>query len=330
VPGAVGILRRGSGPTLGIRADIDALPINETTGLDHASQHPGKMHACGHDGHTAILLGAAMKLRSFPFVGTLILIFQPAEETAQGAKAMLDSGVLDGLEFDAVLGLHNWPDLERGKIAVHSGPVMASADRFELTFKGRPHHPAQPENGDNVIGAMAATVQAFQEEILAKRVEASRAVVTVTEFNGDGQRARTAALGTIAGTIRCLSPAARSEVLDLMRMHLNAIAERYHVSVSSDLKPPCPACINDNGLAELASRTVAECFGQETLIRNIAPTMGTDDFGWFSQRQPALYLWIGGGSPHSHPLHSSKYDFDDSLLETGVRLWVEMSRRILG
>ncbi len=327
--GVLGVLRRGAGPVLGIRADMDALPIEETSGAPHRSLRHGVSHACGHDGHTAILLGAAERLAGTPFEGTLVLIFQPAEETGAGAAAMLESGALDGFDFAAILGLHNWPDLPLGQVALHPGAAMASADRFEISFAGRPFHPALPANGDDVMAAGSATVLALQESFLRRRRADTPAVITVSEFTTDGQRHLTPGALTLAGTIRCLDATSRAEAIAWVEEAARAAASRYGASCSVAVARGCPPTANSPHLRRALRAAAVEAVGEANVADTPRPTMGGDDFAYFLERWPGAYYWLGTGTEGARPLHAADYDFPDAALGTGIALWESVVRTFL-
>ncbi|EJB07044.1 amidohydrolase [Rhizobium leguminosarum bv. trifolii WSM597] len=325
--GVVAVLRRGIGRTLGIRADIDALPIVEANQLPHQSQIAGRMHACGHDGHMAILLGAAEWLASATFSGTLVLIFQPAEEIATGAKTMLDAGMLDDFDFDAFVGLHNWPSLPVGQIALHKTASMASADRFTIRLKGTPYHPAMLDRARSTLGAASSIVLKIQEDFA--RTTDEGIVISVSEFEADGQRSLTPSTVDLAGTVRALTVAGRESALAYLKDMTNDVCDRYRIASDLTISRACPACINSPELEGLVRKAAVKAAGIDNVRDDIPPTMGADDFGYFAQRWPCSYIWLGNGNP-DRSLHSASYDFNDDAIPVGVGLWVAIAELVLG
>lgn len=327
--GIIGILRRGEGRCIAIRADMDALPISEQTQKDYRSKCAGVMHACGHDGHTAILLGAALRLAKADLSGTLVLIFQPAEETGEGAKAMLASGLLKEFDLAGVFGLHNWPDLPVGQIALHRGPVMASADRFQITITGKSFHPALPAQGDDIMAAASSAVLAIQESFLRRRTTTSPSTLTVSEFVTDGQRHATPGEVRLSGTIRCLDGSTRTQALQWIDDIAQASVRRYGGKAETKIVQGCPCTINSRELRPFLRKAAIQAVGEENVIEDIDPSMGGDDFAYFLDGAKGAYYWLGTGSEQARPLHSPEFDFDDNALEAGIHLWENLARQFL-
>ena len=325
--GVVGRLRAGGGTgSIGLRADMDALPLAEINEFAHRSTHAGRMHACGHDGHTTMLLGAAEVLaRTRAFDGTVHFIFQPAEEMAGGGKLMVDDGLFDLFPMDSVYSLHNWPGLGVGEFAVHPGPMMAGADVFEIRLRGRGAHAAMPHQGRDVILAGTALVQALQSLVARNVNPQDAAVVSVTRFNaghGDNVLPDEAVLG---GTVRMLRPDVRSLLEDGMRRVCRGIESAFEVVVDLDYRFGYPPTVNAEGPTALAERVARRCFGDACVHTGMDPAMGSEDFAFLAEKVPACYAWLGNGSSEGGcVVHSPKYDFNDAAIPHGVRYWVEL------
>ena len=337
--GVVGMLRNGTSErAVGIRADMDALLVQEENTFAHASRHPGKMHACGHDGHTAILLGAAQHLASTrAFDGTVYFIFQPAEEGGAGAQAMIDDGLFTRFPMDAVFGLHNWPGLAAGDVAASAGPVMASSNEFRITLRGKGGHAAMPHNANDPVPVACQLVQAFQTVISRNTRPADAAVVSVTMLEAGEATNIIPDNCTLQGTVRTFS----IEVLDLVEQRMRELsihtARAYNMEVDFEFLRNYPPTVNSRAEAQFMHDLASELLGARHVHKQ-EPTMAAEDFSFMLQQKPGCYLFLGNGDgEHRHLghgegpclLHNPSYDFNDEVLPVGVMLWVRLAERWL-
>lgn len=330
--GVVGTLRNGDGPAIGLRADMDALHMQEANVCSHASLNPGKMHACGHDGHTAMLLGAARYLaETGRFAGTVHFIFQPAEETEGGGRAMVEQGLFRQFPVDAVYGMHNWPGMAAGQFAVRSGPIMAAADTFEITVKGIGAHAAMPHRGIDPIVAASALVSALQT-ITSRTVDPlDGAVVSVTQFHGGDTWNVIPDEVILRGTARSF----RAEVQDRLEASMRRITEGVCLAhgATGDLhyQRRYPATINSATETEISARAAAAIAGESGVERDPAPSMGSEDFSFMLGEKPGCYIWLGNGPGDGGcMLHNPHYDFNDAILPTGASYWVKLVETVQG
>ena len=333
--GVVGIVKNGtSARALGLRADIDALPVTERNQFAHASQHPGKMHACGHDGHTAMLLAAAKHLaRHRNFDGTVYLIFQPAEEGGGGAREMIKDGLFTQFPMEAVFGAHNWPGMAVGQFALRAGPCYASSNEFKITVKGRGAHAAMPHLGVDPVPAACAMVTGFQTIISRNKRPIDTGVISVTMIHtGEATNVIPEAC-VIEGTVRTFT----TDVLDLIEARMRSMAEAtalaYECSCDFEFNRNYPPTINHEAETVFAQRVLADVVGTENVL-DFEPTMGAEDFSYYLLEKPGCYFMIGNGDGAHRAgghgmgpcmLHNPSYDFNDDLIPLGATAWVRIA-----
>ena len=317
------------GATVGIRADMDALPILEQTGLPFASKVPGKMHACGHDVHTVIALGVAAALAEMrgELHGRVKFIFQPAEETLSGAQAMIADGVLDDPKMDVMLGYHNWPAVEAGKVGYNADVVMASADAFDITLKGREGHAAHPHMGIDTLAAAAHFVSQVQTIVSREVKPISPAVITVGELHAGTARNIIAGTATMKGIVRTMEPGLSEKIEAAMRRMLEGIKTGMRVDYTLDWKRVAPALRNHKPTLERLLKSAREVLGTENVYELPEASMGSEDFAWFAERVPAAHLRIGSKIDGlDTAIHRANYDCNDLAIPVGVRV---MTRAVL-
>lgn len=322
--GVVGVIKgRGPGKTIGLRADMDALPILERTGKPYASQTAGRMHACGHDGHTAILLGAAKYLaETRNFDGTAVLIFQPAEEGGAGGRAMVEAGIMDRFGVDEVYGLHNMPGHEAGSIALRTGGLMAASDEFSIVVEGQGGHAAWPQNTVDPVMITAQLITALHT-IVSRDIDPIRsAVLSVTMMQGGEAFNIIPRSVKLTGTVRSLN----AEVRDLMEERLKAvtkgIVETFGGKAEVNYRRGYPVVENSPEQSAFAAEVAATVVGDERVDANTDPKMGGEDFSYMLQARPGAYVFLGNG-PTSE-LHSDTYDFNDEIIPVGVSFFVKL------
>jgi len=330
--GVVGSLKVGDGTrSIGLRADMDALPLHELNGFPHRSRHDGRMHACGHDGHTAMLLAAAEYLANTRnFDGTVHFIFQPAEETVGGARVMIEEGLFDLFPMQQVFGMHNWPGLGAGQFAVHSGPVMACADQFDITLRGHGAHAAMPHQGHDPLLAGAALVQALQG-IVSRNVDPlDAAVVSVTRFHAGEAYNIIPDQAVIGGTVRAFKPQVQDLIENAMQRQCTGIASGLGLQASLDYRRGYPPTLNTPAEAAIARNVLTRLVGPEQVQVDPPPSMGAEDFAYFLRERPGCYLWIGNGAKEGGcMLHNPHYDFNDDILTLGASYWVRLVETLL-
>lgn len=341
VTGVVGTIKgnKDNGRAIGLRADMDALPMQEVNTFEHASQNAGKMHACGHDGHTAMLLAAARHLAQHrDFEGTVHAIFQPAEEGHGGAKAMIDDGLFERFQIDAIFGMHNWPGMEVGSFGLTAGPMMASSNTFGIHITGKGAHAAMPNLGADPIIAAVQVVQSLQSIVARNRNPLDPAVLSVTQIHAGSADNVIPGDALIRGTVRTFT----DSTLDLIENRMQAICEQTAAALDCtanlDFVRKYPPTVNTPAETEFCASVMEGIVGTERVVRNITPSMGAEDFAFMLQHKPGCYVWIGNGTgDHRSPghglgpctLHNGSYDFNDDLIPLGGTYWVELARQWL-
>ena len=333
--GVVGILKNGtSSRAIGLRADMDALPMQEFNTFAHTSQNAGKMHACGHDGHTAMLLAAAQHFaKNKNFDGTVYLIFQPAEEGGGGAREMMKDGLFEKFPMDAVFGMHNWPGTQIGKFAVSPGPVMASSNEFKITIKGKGGHAALPHNGIDPVPIACQMVQAFQTIISRNKKPIDAGVISVTMIHAGEATNVIPDSCELQGTVRTFTV----EVLDLIEQRMKQIAEHtcaaFDTTCEFEFERNYPPTINSAAEADFARKVMAGIVGADNVLVQ-EPTMGAEDFAYMLMAKPGAYCFIANGEGEHREighgggpcmLHNPSYDFNDDLIPLGATYWVQLA-----
>jgi hippurate hydrolase len=309
----------GEGPTVGLRADMDALPIHEETGLPFASEVDGKMHACGHDGHTSMLVGAAHALCGMRerLNGTVKFFFQPAEEGGGGGRVMVEEGVAD--DVDSVFALHLWPGLPFGTAATKAGPIMAAADSFEMTVRGRGGHGAFPHQTADAV-AMAAQIVTALQTLVSREVDpVEPAVVTVGEIGAGSAFNIIPETARLGGTVRTLDEDLRRRMPERIEQLARGIAQGMRGDAELAYNFSYPVTLNDGGAAQAALGVIGELFGEENILELANPAMGGEDFAFFLEKIPGAFIWLGVGEDVSY-LHTPTFAFDEEILPQGSAL----------
>jgi hippurate hydrolase len=329
--GVVATISRGqSNRSVGLRADMDALPIIETTELPYASTNPGVMHACGHDGHTVSLLGAAaLLMRDTSWTGTVHLVFQPAEEGGGGAKAMIADGLFERFPMERIFGYHNWPGLEAGTIAVHDGPVMAAGNRVIFTIQGHSGHAALPHLTRDPMVAAAHLLLALQT-IVSRNVDPlDSAVITIAMLQAGSAANQIPGEAVLRGTMRTLRNAVRDQVEAAIHRVAAGVAHTFEVEIEVQIPRGNPVTLNTPTERDLASAAVTQA--GLPLRRDLAPAMTGEDFAWYLEQRPGAFVWIGNGpADGGRELHNSNYNYNDAILPAASGFLAGVAKQALG
>lgn len=330
--GVVGVLRNGrSDASIGLRADLDALHIQERSGVPHASRNPGRMHACGHDGHTTMLLAAAKVLSSRRnFAGTLHFIFQPAEENEGGGRVMVEEGLFDRFPMRAVYGMHNWPRLPAGTFAMRAGPLMGAYDVFEIVATGQGAHAAMAYQGKDPMLFAAHAINALQTIVSRNLHPQDAGVVTVTQVHaGDTWNVIPEEI-VLRGTVRTFEPDVQDLIERRMRVLVAGIAAMFEMTATVRYERRYPATVNSEDETTRAREAAAAVVGPANVDTNPTPEMGSEDFAFMLQRKAGCYVWLGAGSGPATPnIHNPHYDFNDAVLPIGASYWVKLAEQEL-
>ena len=324
--GVVGVIRGAKGSSsrsIGLRADMDALPIEEETNLPYRSKTPGKMHACGHDGHTAMLLGAAQRLAATrDFAGNAVVIFQPAEEGGAGAMAMIDDGLLDQFGIEQVYGMHNWPGSPVGAFGLRKGPLMAAADEITITIEGKGGHGAMPHLCVDPVMVAAQIITALQTVTSRSVDPLDSSVISITRIQAGTANNIIPQSAWLNGTVRTLRPATRDMVEKRIREITAGLAEASGATARVEYRRGYPPTINHGAQTDFAASIARKISGDANVDVNAPPTMGSEDFSFMLEARPGAFIFIGNGD--SATLHHPAYDFNDEVLPYGMSYWVEL------
>ena len=329
--GVVATLKNGDGPSIALRADLDALEMQELGNAPHASKCAGRMHGCGHDGHTAMLLGAAEHLsRHKPFKGTVHFVFQPAEENEGGGRVMVEEGLFDQFPADAVYGMHNFPQLPRGHFAIRTGTMTAYLDTFEIRISGKGSHAAMPETGIDSVVVAAQLINALQTVVSRRTGATDSAVLSVTQIHGGDTWNVIPENVVLRGTVRTLDAAVQQRTKAAMQQICDGVAQTHGATVALDYRHGYPGVVNTPAETAAAVSAAASLVDEAQVHTDVPPAMGSEDFAFMLQKRPGAYIGIGAGEgPNDPPIHNPYYDFTDALLPLGAAYWVALVKQQL-
>ncbi|HMW64312.1 M20 aminoacylase family protein [Accumulibacter sp.] len=333
--GVIGVLRQGSSErAIGLRADMDALPLTEENTFAHRSCKPGLMHACGHDGHTAMLLGAARLLaeqrNEATFDGSVYFIFQPAEESEGGAQTMVAEGLFHKFPMDAVFGLHNWPGIPVGEMAVVAGPVMAGTCAFEIEVQGSGCHAAMPHQGVDTLLVVSHLVIALQTIVARNIHPCEAAVISVTQVHGGEAWNIIPETAILRGTIRSFDAAMQERVERLVERQCDGIGRAFGARLSVRFDHRYPPTVNSARESEICRQVASTLLGRDKVRANELPSMGAEDFSYMLREKPGCYVWLGNGPGSGGcTLHNPRYDFNDDILAIGIAYWIRLVETLL-
>jgi len=330
--GVVGVLSRGEGDSIALRADMDALNLTERNTFAHASKNPGKMHACGHDGHTAMLLGAAKILaESDAFCGTVVFVFQPAEENEGGAEVMVREGLFETFPVSEIYGLHNWPSLAAGHMAVGSGTMMAACETLRIVVKGKGGHAAMPHLATDPVLAAAQIVNGLQSIASRWASPLDACVVSITQIHGGDTWNVIPSEVVMCGTVRWLNPGLKTALEEALHKIIVGVGDSFGCEVELSFDGYYPPTVNTPRLAKMCADVMATLVGEDKVNRVPVPSMGSEDFSFMLQEKPGSYAWLGTAThPDDPKLHNPNYDFNDEMLPMGAAYWVALVERRLG